>query len=159
MKKTLLIMMICSLHLTAFTQRRDREQKMEFFKSQKIAFITEKLSLTPKEAEKFWPVYNQFFAQRQELNRLKIRIEKELQNNMDHYDETKKRNLADSLIQIYVKDAKLREIYHIKFKEILPIDKVLLLYASEDEFKTYLLNQIRSDENSPSNKQQLNSIR
>ena len=35
---------------------------------QKIAFITKQLYLTPKEAQKFWPVYNQFSNERKQLH-------------------------------------------------------------------------------------------
>ena len=36
------------------------------FKSEKIAFITTELNLTPAEAEKFWPVYNQLSQEKKE---------------------------------------------------------------------------------------------
>jgi hypothetical protein len=35
-------------------------QRQEKIQALKIAFITQKLKLTPAEAEKFWPVYNQY---------------------------------------------------------------------------------------------------
>ena len=36
------------------------ETRAEKIQSLKIAFITQKLQLTTDEAEKFWPVYNQY---------------------------------------------------------------------------------------------------
>ena len=49
----------------------------------KIAFITEKLSLTTKEAQSFWPIYNEYSqkieklrkTKRSDLGELKINIE------------------------------------------------------------------------------------
>ncbi len=38
----------------------DEEIRAEKIQSLKIAFITQKLQLTPDEAQKFWPVYNQY---------------------------------------------------------------------------------------------------
>lgn len=35
---------------------KEQREKLEFFR---IQFITKKLDLTPAEAEKFWPVYNE----------------------------------------------------------------------------------------------------
>ena len=35
-------------------------QGMKKLKAQRVAFITERIDLTPEEAEKFWPMYNQF---------------------------------------------------------------------------------------------------
>ena len=37
--------------------RKDRKERIEVFK---IQFITEKLELTPSEAESFWPIYEQY---------------------------------------------------------------------------------------------------
>ena len=36
------------------------DTRAEKIQSLKIAFITQKLQLTPDEAQKFWPVYNQY---------------------------------------------------------------------------------------------------
>lgn len=33
---------------------------IEELKAMKISYLTEKLSLTPREAEQFWPIYNEF---------------------------------------------------------------------------------------------------
>ena len=38
---------------------RVNAQNEEKLKAQKIAFITQKLDLTPDESAKFWPLYNQ----------------------------------------------------------------------------------------------------
>ena len=34
--------------------------RLERFKALKVAFITEKLDLSPKEAQGFWPIYNKY---------------------------------------------------------------------------------------------------
>jgi Spy/CpxP family protein refolding chaperone len=39
----------------------------EKLESAKIAFITKRLDLTPKQAEKFWPLYNQHYKNKKEL--------------------------------------------------------------------------------------------
>jgi len=75
--------MVFSTSLMA-QQRRpsDRQQDRSFDKekleSARIAFITNRLSLTPAQAEKFWPIYNQNMEQRSELMREMTRI-----NRMD----------------------------------------------------------------------------
>jgi hypothetical protein len=59
-KLTIIFLSAVILSLPAIAQRRMTGSEFEQFKSQKIAFITEKLNLTPKEAQAFWPVYNQY---------------------------------------------------------------------------------------------------
>ena len=46
----------------AFSQNRFRRGQnfQDRIKAQKIAFFTEKIQLTVQEAERFWPVYNEF---------------------------------------------------------------------------------------------------
>jgi hypothetical protein len=55
--------MICWLTLAVVAQDNDgNNQKPDGsrLEAYKIAYITNKLKLTPEEAQKFWPVYNQY---------------------------------------------------------------------------------------------------
>jgi Spy/CpxP family protein refolding chaperone len=36
------------------------EERMQEIKAQKTAYLTQQLDLSPEEAQKFWPVYNQY---------------------------------------------------------------------------------------------------
>ena len=55
-----LIFILCSLALTVNAQEnKDRQEQIEKFRSMKIAFFTERLELTPGEAELFWPACNE----------------------------------------------------------------------------------------------------
>jgi hypothetical protein len=65
MKKLGLIYgMICWLTLAAVAQDNDNNNNQKpdgsRLEALKIAYISKKLNLTPGEAEKFWPVYNQY---------------------------------------------------------------------------------------------------
>jgi hypothetical protein len=40
--------------------RGNDPERREQIESMKIAFLTKRLDLTPEEAKKFWPVYNQY---------------------------------------------------------------------------------------------------
>jgi len=48
--------------------RKDRKERIEVFK---IQFITEKLDLTPSEAESFWPVYEEYNKAVKEITKTK----------------------------------------------------------------------------------------
>jgi hypothetical protein len=52
-------------------QAVDRKEQLE---SQKVAFITKQLSLTIEEAQRFWPVYNEFQQKKEEINRNKRQL-------------------------------------------------------------------------------------
>jgi hypothetical protein len=62
MKKILVLYgMICWLSVAAVAQETE-SQKPEGgrLEALKIAYITKQLNLTPEEAQRFWPVYNQY---------------------------------------------------------------------------------------------------
>ncbi|PLX10653.1 MAG: hypothetical protein C0597_16455, partial [Marinilabiliales bacterium] len=44
--------------------KSDKEQKL---KSQNIAFFTDKIGLTPKEAQIFWPIYNAYWDKKNNI--------------------------------------------------------------------------------------------
>ncbi|MEN8834669.1 MAG: hypothetical protein ABF265_01485, partial [Polaribacter sp.] len=53
-----LIILCLGLLLGWSTNAQNNSESRQKIKTLKIAFLTEQLSLTTKEAEKFWPIYN-----------------------------------------------------------------------------------------------------
>ncbi len=144
MNKVLLVILFVTISINAISQQYTKEEKIELLKAQKIAFITNKLNLTTEEAQNFWPIYNDFFRQKEKLSLDKKQITIDLRQNWESYSTEKKTELADELILFRLKEAELEQEYHQKFKSVLSIDKVIKLYNAETQFKTYLLKQIRS---------------
>lgn len=67
MKNTaFLFLFFIASHLAA--QQESKHEKLEALK---IAFITEKLSLTTKEAQNFWPVYNEYSQKIEKIRKAK----------------------------------------------------------------------------------------
>ena len=63
MKKLFLISILSVFTFTVLIAQDKGGPTPEMFekiKAEKISFFTEKLSLTPSEAQAFWPVYNEF---------------------------------------------------------------------------------------------------
>ena len=76
---TLLLLTFLIVNVNA--QGRRGKQDWDKFRAEKISFLTEKLELTPEEAQKFWPVYNLFEKERGELFGQKREIEKKFRND------------------------------------------------------------------------------
>jgi len=89
----------------------------------KIAFITKKLDLTPEEAQKFWPVYNQYSAE------LKKAQQDAFQRNKTEIE------LDETLLNI-------RKKYSSQFLTALPPQKVDLFFKSEKEFGRYVQKEL-----------------
>ncbi|MBL0357636.1 MAG: hypothetical protein IPP72_12480 [Chitinophagaceae bacterium] len=63
MKKIYIILSLMCIVAVAHAQEAEpdlSEKKQQDIQALKVAFITKELELTPDEAQKFWPVYNQY---------------------------------------------------------------------------------------------------
>jgi hypothetical protein len=109
----------------------DKVKRVQEFK---VAFMTKQLDLTPAQNERFWPVYKQYLD---ELNA--AQIEKRM-NNLNPQP-----NSADKADEIDKKISDLRIHYRSEFKKILPPEKVIQLYKSEQEFNDEVVKRLRGD--------------
>ena len=128
---------------TLYGQKDSFQARLDNLRAQKIAYITQRVELTPKEAEVFWPVYNELAIKKEDINKRRRKIIFELKNNWDNYSDNEKEALADEYINLKLEEAQLEVEYNDKFKQVLSIDKLLKLYQAETSFKNYLLNKIR----------------
>jgi hypothetical protein len=113
----------------------------EKIKAARIAFITDRLGLTPDEAEKFWPVYREFSMKRQE-------IKKEFKDNRKNPDPKKtiEENEKESLelgLKLKQRELDLEKEYSGKLLNAVPAQKVMALRKAEDDFRKVLLDQIQ----------------
>jgi len=136
---------IIAIPFYGFAQKGEsnKQERKKMIESQKIAFITQKMDLTPKEAQKFWPYYNEYKANKDSLMSL---FHKECmygKKDFSQLSDKQAEKLADMQIIHAQQMLDLRKKYHQKFKSVLPAKKVLKLYNAEKEFRKYLLKQIR----------------
>lgn len=117
------------------------QPKKERVEALRIAYISERLQLTPDEAKMFWPVYNKLEAEVKELRKkYRIRDEEEDMETMSEEEAEKKLN---ELIAFKEAQLNLAKKYQTELKKVLPSKKVLLLYRAEEDFKRELLKRIR----------------
>lgn len=123
-------------------KKEQREERMEKFKAMKVEYITSKLALTSEEAEKFWPVYNEFMEQ---MHSLEMKRKKTMREAMKKEEVSDKEMLA--LIELnFSTDQKildLRKQYDAKFKEVLSVQKVGKLYMAEEQFKREVMRKMK----------------
>jgi hypothetical protein len=118
MKKYLLILFVMLGALS-----RAKAQDGEKIQALKIAFITQKLQLTPDEAQKFWPVYNQYDN---EIHN--IELDKSDPNVIDK---------EEKLLNV-------RKKYLTSFEKILGPDKTNRLFNAERDFRGILIRRLQN---------------
>jgi hypothetical protein len=143
MKKLIGLLILFTAYTFASAQRGSQQIDFEQFKSQKIAFITEKLNLTPKEAQAFWPVYNQFEKERMELQQKRRNLEEKTRNEDIRMTDKEIIKTTRDIAASFKKEAELTENYNEQFLKILPPQKVLLLYRAENQFRAHMFEQFR----------------
>jgi Spy/CpxP family protein refolding chaperone len=120
-----------------------QESKHEKLEAMKIAFITEKLSLTTKEAQNFWPIYNEYSQKIEKLRKTKRSDLGELKINIENSSDKEIEALLSDVFDAKSKEIELQKEYYSKYTKVLPIKKVVLLYQSEHQFKKELLKRIK----------------
>ncbi|HEX8378623.1 MAG TPA: hypothetical protein VF602_12460 [Pedobacter sp.] len=130
--KTLLYSLTLGLFLfgTAVKAQESGSQ----IESVRAAFITQKLDLTTEESQKFWPVYNNYQHELQQLVSKKNQQRKLNRESDQPVDELK--------VESDILD--LRKRYKEEFQKVLPSQKAAMVYPAEREFRQQLIEHLKS---------------
>lgn len=140
MKSKIIVLSVFIFILTSvFAQKNQNKRTFDDFKAQKIALISERTQLTPEEAQHFWPVYNELQQKKSELHKKNRQQNKDL-SGLSEADFEK---MNEDKIEMEIEKARLEKEYYLKFKQILPSQKIYQLYKAEKEFKRELLSSIQ----------------
>lgn len=140
MKKSLFIALFAVISLGVFAQgpgdgRSNRKEEHDQIAAQKVAYITEKLSLTPVESEKFWPLYNQYWAMNLDLARAKRKTYRKIAEGVSTQLD------MDALVKLSREEVELMDRYSKLFATVLPIDKVAKFFVEQENFKGVLMRR------------------
>ncbi len=116
------------------------EERMRAIEARRVAHITDQLSLTPKEATVFWPVYNEYLEKVNALSRSQREWLIKIQN-LDALSDSEAESLAEKEVIRLEQTAALRREYHKRLKELIPIRKLVLLYEAEQSFNRLMVRE------------------
>lgn len=138
-KKTLITICFIALTLTAFAQKKEREERL---KALKIAFITDKLDLTEDEAQKFWPIYN---AHEKEVEMLRINAREKRRNlNIDALTESQATKALADIMAFEKEQLNYKEDLIESLKTAIPATKIIRLHLAEKAFNQRMLEEIKN---------------
>jgi len=140
-------MILAGFMLLAFTFNAQSQcrnpQRLEQIKSQKVAFYTTKLNLSPAEAEKFWPVYNEMDTK---IFDIQCRMRDIIRDNRTNGSKKTEKELSDmvnEILKLQGEEQSIRIDYNKKISSILTPAKAILYFDSEYAFKKELMKQAR----------------
>ena len=117
--------------------------KKEKVKALKVAYLTNNLSLTTAEAEKFWPIYNAYDEKQFELRHEKMKMIKD-KLEAESVDNLTDKQASSMLSQIEDVEDDLyqnRKKFMASLKTVLSPVKILKLKKAEDDFNKTLLRK------------------
>lgn len=119
----------------------------EKLKADKKLLITKYMALTASEAKKFWPVYEEYQQDLQQINQRLLRL---LQSYAADYrnqslTDAKAQQLLDEWIAIENDDAKRRASYIPKVMKALPPKKTARYLQIENEYRILLKYELAAD--------------
>ena len=136
------------LSLAAAAQTQDgqpsgsrRGQRLGQLENAKIAFITNRLSLTQDQAQKFWPLYNVFSDRRRELNRNGRLLRRDITEGMTD------QQLRESFTQSFntrQQELNLEKDYFEKFQKVISLRQVVQLFQAERDFTKEVIKRVAS---------------
>jgi hypothetical protein len=138
MKKTFITLFFIALTLSAFGQRKERQERI---KALKVAFITEKLELSPKEAEQFWPVYNEIELKKETLRREAQKMRKGL--DFETLTDAEANALIKDMQAVENKKHQLESDQVRDLLKVIPAKKVILLKVVEEQFNRRMLEEMK----------------
>ena len=125
-----------------------QENHRERIKAYKTAYITQELDLSSKEAEKFWPVYNDYEKKLFSLRVLKVREERNRikdQGGFENLSDKEAKEALNTLIQNDKEIIQIKEKLYKDLSDVLSPVKILKLHKAEMDFNKKLLSQYKKN--------------
>ncbi len=114
-------------------------QRLGQLENAKIAFITNRVSLTQDQAQKFWPLYNEFAAKRRELNRNGRLLRRDITEGMTD------QQIRDTFTQSFAsrqQELNLEKDYFDKFQKVISLRQVAQLFQAERDFTKEVIKRV-----------------
>ncbi|NML65339.1 hypothetical protein HHL22_08995 [Hymenobacter sp. RP-2-7] len=145
--RTLLLLLALGLASTAPALAQGRARlgrqagaRLNQLDNAKIAFITSRLTLSQEQAQRFWPIYNEFVQRRRELNRSARLLRRDATNPA----------LTDAQLRDYFtqdfstrqQQLNLEKEYFDKLQKVISLRQIAQLFQAERDFTKEVLQRV-----------------
>ncbi|WP_294142252.1 hypothetical protein [uncultured Sanguibacteroides sp.] len=139
MKKIGLIIGILGITFSLFAQGKLSEEKRKEFEAQKVAFFTQEMSLTPEEAVKFWPLYNEMQKKIREAGNVIRDLATKFSGNVT---EKEAQANIETILKAEEQMQSLKKDYYQKIIKELSARKLWLMMEAERKFHRQLWKKL-----------------
>jgi hypothetical protein len=136
--KTFFIVMLLVPSFCMFGQNGEFKEKLkDKFKAQKVAYITSELELSETESQKFWPIYNSYQS---EIEQLKADIDIKPSRDMS---DKEAEDMMYALLENRSKEIDVQKKYIQKMKTAISARKIAMLFKAERQFKEKVVSNMK----------------
>lgn len=146
MKKQFLLLFIFIFGMFSSMYSQKNRITHEKFKALKTAFITDELDLTVKEAELFWPIYNEYHKASKTINfQLEHGIKKQIDNNggIENLTDIDATKILKKIILLKKQKAKISEQLYPRLRKVISAKKIIRLTKAERDFRFKIFREYR----------------
>ena len=129
----------------------------EKLEAARIALISERLGLTPQQAEKFWPVYREFVDKRKTINEQRKAFLDG--REISSLSEEEKRELVRKNLEIKQEGLNLEKEYSDRLLNIISSQQIIALRNAEREFNKRVRETIQRRRQQQLQRQRQNDAR
>ncbi|WP_274475166.1 hypothetical protein [Mangrovimonas aestuarii] len=128
-----------------FSQTSDELQLIQdVWGAEKKDLIKDYMNLSPSDAEKFWPVYDEYTTARQSLGKERIKILQDYANSYENLTDEQADNLVERLYKNNMDLEKLDYKYYKKMKKVISPLQASKFIQVEKYIETVLKVELQS---------------
>ena len=155
MKRLVIALLALAVSFSAVAQKpaqgpERKAQDHERFEAEKVAYITQQLSLSVEEAQAFWPVYNQAVKEQREVFAKVREAKKALRDAINEgKSDSEIKPLLDAYLKLRAEKRDPMAEHRADFVKAVGEAKTAKFYLSEDSFRNKALREMAGHGTSP----------
>ena len=151
--KNILTFALIIIGFTALAQSKNQQDAKSKLEAARIALITERLGLTPDQAQQFWPIYNEYAEQRRTIQQEFRQARKGL--DMENLTDEQGRTLVRARMEGKQKQLDLENSYSKRLMNVINSKQLMSLKKAEDDFRAMIIRRLEHRQQQQSQQQQM----
>jgi len=145
MKKTIILnVVILFFGMAAYAQKPTTEYDKEKLEAARVAFITNRLDLKPEQAEKFWPLFNQYNEERRKMMGKVSTLNRE---SMQELTETRAKEIIQKRFSIQQQLLDMEKLFMDEITKVISPQQAIKLGGVNREFTRQVYQRHRGGRN------------
>ena len=145
MKKTIILnVVILFFGMAAYAQKPTTEYDKEKLEAARVAFITNRLDLKPEQAEKFWPLFNQY---NEERRKMMVKVSTLNRESMQELTETRAKEIIQKRFSIQQQLLDMEKLFMDEITKVISPQQAIKLGGVNREFTRQVYQRHRGGRN------------